>query len=101
MKSIFGQPSNEPGHWIIVVVGFFQMTIPFFFHLDNAGLLFTLGVTQLRYLAFGRCAFRLRQHGGNNHFCVRFFRATRGKTAHKEKIEYRSAEGSAGQVRKS
>ena len=46
MKSIFGQPSNEPGLWIIVVVGFFQMTIPFFFHLDNAGLLFTcLGLT--------------------------------------------------------
>ena len=68
---------------------------------QNAIVRLHLRLTQLRYLAFERCAFRLRQQGKNDHFCVQFFRATRGKTAHKEKIEYRSAEGSADQLRKS
>jgi len=34
-------------------------------------------------------------------FCVRFFRTQRGKTAHAYNVKYRSAEGSARQLRKS
>ncbi|MFN8481206.1 MAG: hypothetical protein U0074_25705 [Kouleothrix sp.] len=58
------------------------------------------GFTQLRYCAYQRCAFCLRQQGSIDHFGVRFFRAKRGKIAHEEKIKYRSAAGSARQLRK-
>jgi hypothetical protein len=36
-----------------------------------------------------------------DHYCVQFFRAAHGKTAHNEHVKYHSAEGSEHQLRKS